>query len=386
MYKAYKFRLYPNDEQKIFINKTFEITRYTYNYYLDKMINNGYVKPCTNIQDYVDNLKYEATFLQEIDSVVIRRSLFNLDNAYQKMFNKQGGYPKFKSKYGRNSYNTVAVYSKYKNKEYCNIELNLQTRQIKLPKLKWVDIRGYRNTFSINGIIKNATISKEPNGKYYVSVLYEIPDIDIIIRPRTIVGIDIGIKKLLTLSDETTIDNNKYIEKYQKRIKRKQRELSRKVKGSNNYYKCKKELAILYSKLANSRKYYVHKITKNITDEYDIIACEKLKTKEMIIKGKENKLSTKINDATFSEIIRQLSYKAKFKGKNFYQINTYYPSSQICSRCDNQDKKYKDLNEREYKCIKCGQMLDRDFNASINIMFEGLKLYMENYKKNYAII
>ena len=386
MYKTYKFRVYPNDEQKIFINKTFEITRYTYNYYLDKMINNGYVKPYTNIQDYVDNLKYEATFLQEIDSVVIRRSLFNLDNAYQKMFNKQGGYPKFKSKYGRNSYNTVAVYSKYKNKEYCNIELNLQTRQIKLPKLKWVDIRGYRNTDNINGKLKNATISKEQTGKYYVSILYEIPDIDVITRPRTIVGIDIGIKKLLTLSDGTNYDNNKYIEKYQKRIKRKQRELSRKVKGSNNYYKCKKELAILYSKLANSRKYYVHKITKNITDEYDIITCEKLTTKEMIIKGKENKLSTKINDATFSEIIRQLSYKVKFKGKNFYQINTYYPSSQICSRCDNQDKKYKDLNEREYKCIKCGQMLDRDFNASINIMFEGLKLYMENYKKNYAII
>ena len=386
MYKAYKFRLYPNDEQKILINKTFGSARYTYNYYLDKMINNGYVKPYANIQDYVDNLKYEATFLQEIDSIVIRQSLFNLDNAYQKMFNKQGGYPKFKSKYEKNSYNTVAIYSKYKDKEYCNIELNLQTRQIKLPKLKWIDIRGYRNTFSINGRIKSVTISKEQTGKYYVSILYEIPDIDVITRPRTIVGIDIGIKKLLTLSDGTNYDNNKYIEKYQKRIKRKQRELSRKVKGSNNYYKCKKELAILYSKLANSRKYYVHKITKNITDEYDIITCEKLTTKEMIIKGKENKLSTKINDATFSEIIRQLSYKVKFKGKNFYQINTYYPSSQICSRCDNQDKKYKDLNEREYKCIKCGQMLDRDFNASINIMFEGLKLYMENYKKNYAII
>ena len=249
-----------------------------------------------------------------------------------------------------------------------------------------VKIRGYRNTFNINGKLKCATISKESNGKYYVSVLYEVPDIDIIIRPRTIVGIDIGIKKLLTLSDGTTIDNNKYIEKYQKRIKRKQRELSRKVKGSNNYYKCKKELAILYSKLANSRKYYVHKITKNITDEYDIITCEKLNTEEMIIKGKKNKLSTKINDATFSEIIKQLSYKAKFKGKKFYQINTYYPSSQICSRCDNQDKKYKDLNEREYKCVKCGQVLDRDFNASINIMFEGLKLYMENYEKNYAIV
>ena len=106
----------------------------------------------------------------------------------------------------------------------------------------------------------------------------------------------------------------------------------------------------------------------------------------MIINGKENQLSTKINDATFSEIIRQLSYKAKFKGKNFYQINTYYPSSQICSKCDNQDKKYKNLNEMEYKCTKCGMELDRDFNASINIMFEGIKLYMENYEKNYAIV
>ena len=188
-------------------------------------------------------------------------------------------------------------------------------------------------------------------------------------------------KKLLTLSEGTTYDNNKYIDKYEKRIKRKQRELSRKEKGSKNYYKCKKKLAILHSKLANARKFYTHKITKNITDEYDIITCEKLKTKEMIIKGKDNKLSSKINDATFSEIVRQLQYKTKYKGKYFYQINTYYPSSQICSRCDNQDKRYKDLTRREYKCTKCGVKLDRDLNASINIMFEGLKLHMKNYAK-----
>ena len=203
----------------------------------------------------------------------------------------------------------------------------------------------------------------------------------LIIKPRTIVGIDLGIKKLLTLSDGTVYDNNKYIDKYTKRIKRKQRELSRKEKGSKNYYKCKKELAILYSKLANARKFYTHKITKDITDEYDIITCEQLKTKEMIIKGKDNKLSSKINDATFSEIIRQFQYKARYKGKVFYQINTYYPSSQICSRCSAQDKRYKDLTRREYKCLKCNQEIDRDLNASINIMFEGLKLYMKNYAK-----
>ena len=381
MYKAYKFRLYPDKEQIELINKTFGSCRYVYNHYLDKMKNNGYVSAYTNIKDYTSTLKYDAIFLQEIDSIVIRKSLFNLDNAYKKLFNKTGGYPKFKSKYNKNSYNTTAVYNNYKDKEYCNIELDLTNRQIKLPKLKWVKIRGYRNTDNINGKIKSATISREANGRYYVSVLYEMYDKVPEINHRTIVGIDLGIKKLLTLSDGITYDNNKYIDKYEKRIKRKQRELSRKEKGSKNYYKCKKELAVLHSKLANARKYYIHKITKDITDEYDIITCEKLKTKEMIIKGKDSKLSSKINDATFSEILRQILYKAKYKGKEFYQINTYYPSSQICSRCDNQDKSYKDLTRREYKCSKCTQELDRDLNASINIMFEGLKLYMKNYAR-----
>lgn len=381
MFKAYKFRLYPNKNQIEIINKIFGSSRYVYNYYLDKMKNNGYVSAYTNIKDYTSILKYNAVFLQEIDSIVIRKSLFNLDDAYIRLFNKTGDYPKFKSKYNKNSYNTTAVYRNYKDKEYCNIELDLTNKQIKLPKLNWVKIRGYRNTNNINGKIKNATISREPNGKYYVSVLYEMYDKVPEITPRTIVGIDLGIKKLLTLSDGITYDNNKYIDKYEKKIKRKQRELARKEKGSNNYYKCKKELAILHSKLANARKYYIHKITKKITDEYDIITCEKLKTKEMIVKGKDNKLSSKINDATFSEIIRELQYKSKYKGKVFYQINTYYPSSQICSRCDNQDKRYKDITRREYKCTKCNQELDRDLNASINIMFEGLKLYMENYAR-----
>ena len=381
MYKSYRFRFYPNKKQLELINKAFGSSRYVYNYYLDKMKNKGYVSASTNIKEYTSILKYNTPFLQEVDSIVLTKSIFNLDDDYKKLFNKTGGYPKHKSKNNRNSYNIPSTYKKYKDKEYCNIELDLTNRQIKLPKLKWVKIRGYRNTNNINGKIKNATISREPNGKYYVSILYEMYDKVLIIKPRTIVGIDLGIKKLLTLSDGTVYDNNKYIDKYTKRIKRKQRELSRKEKGSKNYYKCKKELAILYSKLANARKFYTHKITKDITDEYDIITCEQLKTKEMIIKGKNNKLSSKINDATFSEIIRQLQYKARYKGKVFYQINTYYPSSQICSRCSAQDKRYKDLTRREYKCLKCNQEIDRDLNASINIMFEGLKLHMKNYAK-----
>ena len=375
MYKAYKFRLYPNDIQTELINKILGCSRYTYNHYLDKMINNGYTTSYNNIKDFSNTLRYEASFLQEIDNIIIHKSLYNLDDAFKRNFNQISGYPKFKSKYKRNSYNTPATYTG----SSCNIELDLKSKKLKLPQLDWIKVRGYKNIKTINGRIRNATISKEPTGKYYVSILYEMYEKIPGSTPQNIVGIDLGVKKLLTLSDGITYDNNKYIDKYQKRIKRKQRELSRKEKGSKNYYKCKKELAILYSKLANARKYYTHKITKKITDNYDIITCEKLTTKEMIIKGKITKLSSKIIDATFSEIIRQLLYKSKFKGKKFYQVSTYYPSSQICNRCNNQDRKYKDLTEREYNCPKCGEKIDRDLNASINIMFEGLKLYIKSY-------
>ena len=374
MYRAFKFRMYPNDEQRILINKTFGSSRFIYNYYLDKVKNNKYINAYSNISDYVNNTKYMYPFLQEVDSIIIRKSIFHLDDNLKKCYNNNFGYPKFKSKFDKNSYTTSAIYREYKNKTYSNIELDLTNRLIKLPKLKWINIRGYRNIKEINGKIINATVSREPNGKYYVSVLIDVSLVkEETFIPRNIVGIDIGIKKLLTLSDGNTFDNNKYIEKYEKRIKRLQRELSRKEKRSNNYYKCKKKISILYSKLKNARKYYLHNITKKLTDEYDIITCEKLNTKSMIMK---HKLSKSITDATFSEILRQLSYKAKYKGKYFYQCDTYYPSSQECNRCGHIDKLYKNINKRIYRCTICGNTLDRDLNASINISFEGLKLYM----------
>ena len=375
MYRSFKFRLYPDKKQKELLNKSFGCSRFIYNYYLSNIKNNGYKNSYSNISDYVNNLKYKYFFLQEIDSTIIRKTLFNLDDNLKKFNDNDFGYPKYKSKFDKHSYTTSAVYRNYKYKNYCNIELDLVNRKIKLPKLKWIDIRGYRNIKSINGKIVNATISREKNSKYYVSVLFSLIDIkNNNIIPKNIVGIDLGIKKLLTLSDGITYDNNKYIEKYEKRIKRLQRELSRKVKRSNNYYKCKKKLAILHSKLKNARNCYLHNITKKITDEYDIITCEKLSVQKML---GNKELSKKISDASFYEIIRQLEYKSKFKGKLFYQIDTYYPSSQECHVCGNVDKRYKRLNERMYKCSKCQNEIDRDLNASINIMFEGLKLYMK---------
>jgi len=375
MYKAYKFRIYPNEQQKVLLNKSFGCARFVYNHYLSLSIKDGYKSKNIYIKDYVNNLKSEYPFLTEIDSIVIRQSIFNLDNAYQNFFKTKHGYPKFKSKYTKNSYTTSAVYRNYKDKKYCNIELDLIKKQIKLPKIKWIKVRGYRNLDAINGRIISATISRESNGKYYVSLLYELPELKSKKKSNeSIVGIDLGIKKLITLSDGTTYENNKYILKYEKRIKRLQRELSRKVKSSKNYYKCKQKLAILYSKLKNARSYYLHKITKQITDNYDIVVTERLQTKNML----QNKnLSKKIIDASFHEIIRQLQYKTKWKGKEFYQIDTYYPSSQTCSVCESIDKKYRNLDERIYKCCSCHNELDRDLNASINIMFEGLKLHMK---------
>ena len=381
MYRTYKFRLYPNDNQKQLLNKSFGCGRFVYNYYLSKIKNDEYINAYSCIKYYTSKLKFEKTFLQEVDSIIIRKSLFSLENNLKRYYENNFGYPKFKSKYSKNSYTTSAVYGSYYNHKYCNIELDLDNKEIKLPKLKRIKIRGYRTLKNIFGKIINATISREANGKYYVSVLYEQEIInDKISNPTSIVGIDIGIKKLLTLSDGLTIDNNKYIEKYEKRIKRCQRELARKIKRSKNYYKCKKKLAILHSKLKNARKYYLHKITKKITDNYSIIVCEKLQTKNMIVK---KELSKQITDASFSEILRQLEYKARFKGKYFYQIDSYYPSSQVCSVCNTKDSKYKNLNKRIYECSNCGNSLDRDYNSSVNIMFEGLKLFM---KEKYSEI
>lgn len=375
MYIAYKFRLYPNDEQKILIHKNFGCSRFVYNYYLTYIKEHKYLNASACIEHYVKHLKQKYPFLTEADSIIIRKTLFNLEDAFKRFFNKQSGYPIYKSKFSKNSYNTSAIYREYKGKKYCNIELDLNTRQIKLPKLKWINIKGYRNLKEIKGRIINANISKEPNGKYYVSVLYEVPSLvnDYVI-PKNIIGLDLGIKKLITLSDGGTVDNNKYILKYEKRIKRLQRSLSRKVKSSKNYYKCKQQLAILYSKLKNARNHYLHNVTKQITDEYDIIITEKLQTKNML----QNKnLSKKIADASFNEIIRQLLYKSKNKGKYFYQIDTFYPSTQTCSVCGKLDKKYKNINERIYECNNCHNCIDRDLNASINIMFEGLKKFMK---------
>ena len=286
-----------------------------------------------------------------------------------------GGYPRFKRKGEKEGFRTNFITSSYKGRVYENIKVDLTRRVIELPKLKCVKIRGYRNLDNINGRIFNATIS-EVGTRFYVSVCVE-EELEVSEPSNNqAVGIDIGVKNLVVTSNKEYYGNPKYLDKYERKIKRLQLELSRKVKGSKNYIKCKKKLEEVYRKLKNARKKTVEKIVQQVTMYHDIIIAENLQVKKMLVhKNNHKKLRKEITNATFSEIIRILKYKSLWLNKIFIQVNPYYPSSQICSRCGNKDTVMKDLRIREYRCSKCGLEIDRDYNASINILNEGLKCY-----------
>ena len=369
MYKSYQFRLYPNDKQIIMIQKTFGCTRLVYNHYLEKRKKEHLT--CFDTTKDLPNLYSEYPFLKEVDSCSLRCSLFDLEDSFKRFIKHQNNYPKFKGKYSsKRSYRTNYITSTYKERKYENIKVDLKRKVITLPKLKEIKIRGYRNLESLPGRIINATISEHSSGKYYVSVLVEVNHIIPKIIPKRIVGIDLGIKDVVITSDDEKIKNEKIIEKYEKRIKRKQRELARREKGSSNYYKTKRKLAILFQKLKNARKHFIHQITKKLVLENDIIVSETLKVKEMI---EEKKFSKSLTDVCLSEICRILEYKAKYYGKRYIQIDTYYPSSQECSRCGYKNEKVKDLSVRDWVCPECRSYHDRDTNASQNILFEGIK-------------
>ena len=381
IYKAYKFRIYPNSEQQILINKTLGCTRFIYNHYLTEKKQayeqskiNLKIKDC--IKD-LPNLYEEYPWLKEIDSMSLRTTLFDLEDAYKRFFNKQTDFPKYKTKFKKNSYRTNCIKNNYKEKEYQNIKLDIKNHTITLPKLKEMKIKGYRKTKEINGRIVNATISKESD-RYYVSVLYEQDIENKQVIPRTIIGIDLGVKDLVITNYGKKLTNEKHIKKYEEKIKNLQRWLSKKEKGSKNYYKIKKKIQVAYRKLKNARKYSIHYITKRITEENDIIVSEKLQIKNML---KETKLNKYILDASLSEIIRQLEYKSKWKNKKFYQVETYYPSSQICSNCKTKNKEIKNLNVRNWQCQNCNYEHERDINAAINIMDKGLEYYLKEIIK-----
>ena len=376
--KGYFLRLYPTDNQKELINKTIGCTRFIYNRFLDEKIKDyktsGKSKSCYDQIKELPGLCKEYPWLSEVDSCSLRTALFNLDDAYKRFFKKQNEFPKFKNKDVGNSYKTNNIKNTYKNKNYESIKLDFQNKVITLPKLKEVKFRGYRNKTSLIGNVKSAVIRRQA-GKYYVSVLVEEPLLLPEFTPRSIVGLDLGIKDLIITSYNEKIENSLKSQNVQKRIKGLQKGLSRCKPGSKNRYKIKLKIQRAYMKLKNIRKHLIHTITNKIVKDNDIIVMEDLDIKNMY---QNHSIAKFLTNIPLAEIKRVLEYKCKWQNKKLFTIDRYYPSSQICSGCGYQNKKLKDLSIREWECPKCGRVHDRDLNASVNIMFEGLKMYMRS--------
>ena len=375
-YKAYKLRIYPTDSQRELIEKTFGCTRYIYNNFLAER-KNKYEESKIKVNVYeqlkeLTDLKREKEWLREIDSCALQACVYNLDDAFQKFF-RGNGYPRFRAKGVHDSFKTNNTLNAYKDKKYESIRIDFNKRIITLPKLKEVKFRGYRTTNEIVGRIKSATISKDAN-KYFVSILVEVPFIKNSLNPTSIVGLDLGIKDFIVTSNGEKLKNEVKIN--EKRLKGLQKWLSRCKPGSKNRYKVKLKIQRLYLKIRNARKHMIFKLANNILKENDIVAVESLDVKSMY---QVHKIAKHLNQVPISEFIRVLKYKSNWLGKKVIEINKYYPSSQCCNRCDYKNEELKDLSVRKWTCPKCGMIHDRDINASINIMFEGLKIYMKSY-------
>jgi putative transposase len=372
MIKSYRFRIYPNKKQEHQFYKEFVASKFVYNYYLDKSIKyykenkNNENKKSLNFYDWCKDLtliKREENnkWLCDVSNVVLQQTLKDLSLAYKNFFRniKKGitlGFPNFKK------FNSSVRYSNI------SCKYSRDNHKIKILKVGWIKIVDYVPAY---GKLMNITITEKNDGKWFASICVEQKDkIFIQNKIKKQIGIDVGIKSFLVDSDGNKIDNPKLLEKSENKLKKAQRQLSKKKIGSNNRRKQRLILAKIHSKIANQRKNFLNQLSTKMTKENTLIAREGLVVKNMI---KNHCLAKSISSASWSEFFRMLEYKGNWYGCNVIKIGRFEPSSKKCNNCG-YIKKDLTLSDREWECQNCHKILDRDTNAAKNILDIGLEM------------